>query len=129
MPIPIRPSVHPLPAPPDESNEARILVAEDPFINSFLRTVLTRRGHKVATGEPYQASDLVLRGDLKADVVITNTPQAFLPLADTLPLLYIAASPDPELVVRFRKCRVLRKPFRNEELLDAVEDLARLVVR
>jgi hypothetical protein len=129
MPIPIRPSVHPLSAPSDESGEPRILVAEDPFINSFLRAVLTRRGHKVSTGEPYQASDLVLRGDLKADVVITNTPQAFLPLAETLPLLYIAASPDPEVAMRFRKCRMLRKPFRNEELLNAVEDLTRLVVR
>ena len=112
--------------PPESST--RILVAEDPFINSFLRTVLSRHGHAVVAGEPYHASDLLLGGSISADVVITNTPQAFLSFADRLPLLYIAASPDPEVAARFRNCRVLRKPFRNDDLLEAVEELGHLAV-
>jgi hypothetical protein len=111
------------PVPP-EGTTTRILVAEDPFINSFLRTVLARHGHNVVVGEPYHSSDLLLGGSITADVVITNTPQAFLSFADSLPVLYIAASPDPDVAARFRTCRVLRKPFRNDDLLEAVEELA-----
>jgi hypothetical protein len=42
-------------------------------------------------------------------------------------MLYIAASPDPEVALRFQVCRVLPKPFRYEELLAAVDDLAGLL--
>jgi hypothetical protein len=114
---------------PEHPVSARILVAEDPFVGSFLRTVLQRHGHKVVTGEAVYSSELVRQGRIAADVVITNDPEAFLPLAGTLPLLYIAASPDPELASKFAACRVLRKPFHNDELLEAVEDLAHSVVR
>jgi hypothetical protein len=107
---------------------ARILVAEDPFVTGFLRTVLQRHGHKVVTGEAVGASELLRDGSVAANLVITNRPEAFLPFAGTLPLLYIAANPDLELASRFLTCRVLRKPFRNDDLLDAVEDLAHRVV-
>jgi hypothetical protein len=127
MAIPSEPPAQPHP-PLAEAPQARILVAEDPFINSFLRTVLTRHGHTVVAGEPFHSSDLLLAGNLAADVVITNLPQAFLPFSATLPVLYIAASPDPELASRFRTCRVLRKPFRNDDLMEAVSELARAAV-
>lgn len=104
------------------------MVAEDPFVSSFLRTVLQRHGHDVTIGEALHASELIREGGISADIVITNTPEAFLPLASTLPLLYIAANPDPELASKFPACRVLRKPFRNDELLEAVEDLVHGVV-
>ena len=107
---------------------ARILVVEDPFVSSFLRAVLQRRGHKVVTGEAVRASELLREGGVTANVVITNRPEAFLPFAGTLPLLYIAANPDPALASQFPTCRVLRKPFRNDELLEAVEELAHSVV-
>ena len=109
--------------PPQDS--ATIMVAEDPYINTFLRTVLLRHGHKVVTSDPVQGSDALRTGGLKVDLVITNQPEAFLPFADTLPMVYIAASPDPELALQFQACRVLRKPFRNDDLLEAVETLAR----
>jgi CheY-like chemotaxis protein len=102
-----------------------ILVAEDPFINTFLRTVLQRRGHKVVTSDPAQGSDLMRTGEVKADLVITNKPEAFLPFAEQLPILYIAATPDPARVECFHACRMLRKPFRSEDLLEAVEELSR----
>jgi len=107
---------------------ARVLVAEDPFVSSFLRTVLQRHGHQVVTGEAVHASELLRAGSVTANVVITNQPEAFLPLASTLPLLYIAANPDPELASQFPTCRVLRKPFRNDDLLEAVEELAHGVI-
>jgi CheY-like chemotaxis protein len=109
--------------PQRQETAATILVAEDPFINSFLRTVLQRNGYKVLTTDPGQGSDWMRGGGVKADVIITNKPDAFLPFGEDLPMLYIAANPDPELALRFGACRVLRKPFRYEDLLDAVEDL------
>jgi hypothetical protein len=107
---------------------AKILVAEDPFINTFLRTVLQRRGHKVITSDASQASDFLRTGSVTVDVVITNDPIAFLPFADTVRMLYIAASPDPALASQFPHCRVLQKPFRNDELVEVVEELFSLVI-
>jgi CheY-like chemotaxis protein len=109
----------------NENTSATVLVAEDPFINSFLRTVLQRHGYRVVTADQYQGSSLMRAGGIRPDVVITNKPDVFLPFADDCPMLYIAASPDPELALRFQTCRVLRKPFRYEDLLQAVDELAR----
>jgi len=103
---------------------ARILVAEDPFVSSFLRTVLQRHGHQVVIGEAPRLSELMRLGDVAPDLVITNQPDFFLDFAGRVRLLYIAAMPDIGLALRFSHCRVLRKPFRNDDLLSAVEDLA-----
>jgi DNA-binding NtrC family response regulator len=108
-----------------ESTAATVLVAEDPFINNFLRTVLQRHGHKVVVTDYSQGSDLMRAGGVKADVIVTNKPEAFLPFAENFPMVYIAANPDPAVALHFHACRVLRKPFRYEDLLDAVEDLTR----
>jgi CheY-like chemotaxis protein len=107
---------------------AKILVAEDPFIATFLRTILQRHGHEVVTSEVNQASEFLRTGSLTADLLITNNPTAFLPFAGTIRILYIAASPDPILASQFNMCRTLRKPFRNEELLKTVAALASLEV-
>ncbi len=119
------------PVPPvaaEQPGSARILVAEDSFVSSFLRTVLQKHGHKVVTGDAARASELIRQGSVVADIVITNQPEVFLEFAPILPMLYIAASPDPELASQFPICRVLRKPFHNDELLAAVEQLADSVV-
>ena len=107
---------------------ARILVAEDPFIISFLRTVLQRLGHEVTTGDPAQLCKLLSDGVLKVDLVITNSPSLFVGMASQVAMLYIAASPDPAEVEPFPVCRTLRKPFRNDELREAVDELLRVVV-
>ena len=109
---------------PEHPSSARILVAEDPFVSSFLRTVLQRHGFEVVIGEALRASELLSQGEVGADLLITNQPELFLDLAGTVRLLYIAATPDADLASRFANCRVLRKPFRNDDLLAAVEDLA-----
>jgi|SRR5580698_7634841 hypothetical protein len=110
---------------PERPAFANVLVAEDPFISNFVRTVLQRQGHKVVTGEAGHATQLMKEGSITPDVVITNRPEAFLAFANNLRLIYIAANPDPELALPFLNSRVLRKPFRNEDLLAAVEQLTR----
>jgi hypothetical protein len=120
------------PSGPQESGQSEhstttILVAEDPFINHFLRTVLQRRGYQVVTTDHHQGSDLMRTGQVKADVIITNKPEMFLPFGEDLPMLYIAANPDPEVALCFHSCRVLRKPFRYEDLLQLVDELKKSV--
>lgn len=111
----------------NENTAATVLVAEDPFINSFLRTVLQRHGYRVVTTDQRLGGNLMSTGAVQPDVIITNKPDVFLPFAEGCPMLYIAASPDPELALRFQMCRVLRKPFRYEDLLEAVDELVRAV--
>jgi CheY-like chemotaxis protein len=113
---------------PEESASADILVVEDPFVSNFVRAVLQKRRHKVVISEAERASELLRQGRLRPHLVITNKPEVFLQFADALPVLYIAANPDPRLASQFANCRVLRKPFRNDDLVEAVEELARDVV-
>jgi hypothetical protein len=106
---------------------ADILVVEDPFVSTFLRTVLQKHGHKVVIAEAVRASELLRMGSIAPRLVITNRPEVFLTFAGALPVLYIAANPDSELAMQFRNCRALRKPFTNHQLLEAVEELAHVV--
>jgi len=108
---------------PGHSSTANILVAEDPFVSSFLRTILQRHGHKVVVVGAPHASELLRQGTVVADVVVTNQPELFLGFAGRVHLLYTAAAPDATLASQFASCRVLRKPFRNEDLLEAVDAL------
>jgi hypothetical protein len=110
------------------SSSARVLVVEDPYVSGFLRAVLQRHGHQVITCDAAQASSQLREGTLQVDVVITNQPEDLLPFAGALALLYIAADPDYSMALRFPVCRILHKPFRNDGLLEAVEELARHVV-
>lgn len=105
----------------------KVLVTEDPFVSSFLRAVLQRFGYEVVIADAERAVALVRRG-AGVDVVITNRPDLFLEFAQTVHLLYIAASPDMDLAAQFPDCRALRKPFRNDELLAAVDKLAHPVL-
>ena len=103
-----------------------ILLVEDPLIRSFLKTVLGRKGHKVAEAEIYGALTMLESRQVPVSVLITNQPRYFLAYADELRVLYIAAAPDPELAARFPHCRTLRKPFVPQELLSVVEELRSL---
>ena len=57
-------------------------------------------------------------------LLVTNQPHYFIDFANTLPLIYDAAFPDPELAQRFSCCRTLRKPFRPCELVSCADELA-----
>lgn len=99
-------------------------MVEDPLVQKFLRSVLFRSGYQVVEASPGTALSLVAGCQEDVRLVITNTPAVFLPVADRILMLYVAACPDYVLAVRFPTCRVLRKPFHPADLLRAVEDLA-----
>jgi CheY-like chemotaxis protein len=101
-----------------------VLIAEDPFIASFVRTLLHRNGYEVVSAGAERGVELIEAGELRADLVITNTPEVFLPVADRVRLLYLAAMPDPSLIAGFPSAIALRKPFCNDELIEAVQFLA-----
>jgi len=103
--------------------QGAIVVVEDPYIRKYLRDVLTRHGYRVVGSETHRAVEMLLSGPDQVDLVITNSPLDFLAFADTLPLVYLAGAPDPELASRFFCCRVLKKPFHPDHLVAAVRDL------
>lgn len=109
---------------PTDRASGVVLVVEDPFVRVYLRTLLTRHGYAVVGAEPQHGIDLITSGELKPDVLITNTPNLFDRFAQEIPVLYLAACPDPDLAARFRSCRVLQKPFHPDRCLAAVEELA-----
>ncbi len=100
-----------------------VAVIEDPFIRKLLRDILTRHGYRVVEYAAPYAVELLRSGAEQIHLIITNHPDEFLAFADVLPILYMAAAPDPELAARFLRCRSLRKPFVAEDLLAAVAEL------
>jgi hypothetical protein len=124
MATPVESSIGPRRFSQDPAPGATILVVEDPFVSGFLCAVLQRHGHRVMTVDAVKASEQIHNHSVGAPVVITNRPEAFLPFAGTLRILYIAANPEPAIALQFATCRVLRKPFLSGALLEAVEQLA-----
>jgi hypothetical protein len=98
------------------------VVVEDPQIQKLIQGLLGRSGYHVqAAAQDYRRT--LLEGGRLPSVLITNQPSLFLAFADELPLLYVAALPDPRLASMFRRCRVLRKPFQASELVASVDQL------
>ena len=104
-------------------NFGSIIVVEDPFVSNFLRCVLQRRGYRVIPVDALEAVALMRAPSAEIGLVITNLPSAFAEFADRLPLLYLAALPDPEVTAAFPSNRVLSKPFHPNQLLACVESL------
>jgi DNA-binding response OmpR family regulator len=101
-----------------------IAVDEDPFIRKYLGDLLKRRGYRVVGSDATHTIEWIESGKEIVDLVITNTPWEFLPLAAKVPVLYLAAAPDPEAGLPFAAFRALKKPFLPDQLLAAVEELA-----
>jgi DNA-binding response OmpR family regulator len=101
-----------------------IAVIEDPFIRRLLRDILKKYGYRVVEASAAEAVEALRSGVHNFRLVITNSPSDFLPFAAEVPLLYLAADPDPDLAARFTHCRALQKPFVARELVEAVRDLA-----
>ena len=99
------------------------MVVEDPFIQKYLRTVLTRQGYRVVGADARTAIGMLGSALDSVDLVITNSPRDFMAFAKTVPLLYIAGAPDLDLASCFARSRVLRKPFHPDQLLELVKDL------
>ena len=108
---------------PGPSSQGSIVVVEDPFIQRYLRTVLSRHGYRVEGSDLRTAIDTLRNAPERIVLVITNSPSEFEAFERSLPLVYIAGAPDFELAARFPHCRVLRKPFHPDELVDCVKEL------
>lgn len=100
-----------------------IVVAEDPFVCNFVRSILSRKGYQVISKETHRIASLISSGELQCDLIITNSPEPLTPVNDRIRLLYIAAMPDFELAGKFPFCSVLRKPFHPSDLLESVNKL------
>ncbi len=106
-----------------ESENAAILLVEDPFVRNFVRSVLRRNGYPVVEAKPFQAIRALEDDAGTVRLVITNAPDLFHPHRDRLRILYISGCPDPEIAGRFPCCRMLRKPFPPGDLVAAVREL------
>ena len=103
-------------------NSQAIVVVEDPLVQRFVCSVLESVGQAAVECDARNAIDLVSSGNVK--LLITNTPQLFERFAHQLLLVYMAQCPDPDLASPFRECRILQKPFRARQLLQAVGEIA-----
>ena len=108
------------------SGHGCVLVVEDPLIQRFVSGVLRRAGHQVVEAKAEESLRILRTSDQAIVLLITNQPLRFLEFAETLPLIYIAALPEPTLVFRFSRCRMLRKPFPPSHLVECVAELAPL---
>ena len=104
-------------------HSATVLVAEDPFIVGFLKSCLSRYGYRVIGGDSNFAMNILRSGEPRVDVLITNQPENFADSAARMPLLYIAAFPEPARASAFPRCRMLRKPFHPQQMLAALAGL------
>lgn len=93
----------------------QILVVEDTLVSRLLCSVLQREGYRVTCETPAEAVALLRAG--YADLLITNTPGEFAEFGSKVPLLYLAAFPDPQVAAPFDRWLSLRKPFPTSELV------------
>ena len=100
-----------------------IVVVEDPFVTSFLRSLLAKNGYRVVTAEPEHGLEMLRGHAVEADLLITNRPALFREVGARIPLLYLCAFPDRAQVASFRIAITLRKPFQPRQLLDAIGHL------
>jgi len=98
-----------------------ILLVEDAVVCGFLRTALTRMGHQAFWASPADGRRL-LQENPAINLLITNAPQRFSEFGD-VPVLYLAACPDPNAVGAFRRKVILRKPFTPVQLSEALRQL------
>jgi len=94
------------------------------MIRRFVGGILKRNGYLVVEAELEEALRTLREAPGVVSLLITNVPAHFLEYAETLPLIYVATSPDPVLANRFRRCRTLRKPFRPGDLVSCAAELA-----
>jgi len=97
---------------------------EDPMIQRFVGGILKREGYLVVKAELHEALRTLRDSPDLVSLLITNVPGHFFEFAETLPLIYVAAFPDPALADRFRRCRALRKPFHPSDLALCAAELS-----
>lgn len=108
---------------PAGEHEGTIVVIEDPFIRRYLRDLLVRYGFRVIGSDVTAVTEMLRSGSEHVNLIITNKPAEFLAFGDQVPVLYLSAMPDLGLAAQFLHCRTISKPFRPEQLVEAVRDL------
>jgi hypothetical protein len=103
-----------------------LVVVEEPMIANLIRTMLRRENFTVVVTGAGKAIAIVGQPERFDGVLVTNKPEDFLEFAGIVRLLYVSAAPDPEVQRLFPRCRVVRKPFAQVELLAALKEVAEL---
>jgi len=111
-----------------EPDTGLVVIVEDPFIHTFLRTALNRAGHHTTELNVQNAVDLLCSGRHHVKALITNTPRPFLSVAADIPLIYTTSCPDPGATEGFSHWCIVRKPFHAGQLLEAVHDVSNVVL-
>lgn len=109
---------------PQENTPRAALIVEDPLIRKFVGGILKSKGFAVVEAELDEALRTLRDTPDAVSLLVTNAPAHFLEFAETLPVLYDAAFPDPALAARFRRCLTLRKPFHPCDLAARAVELA-----
>jgi hypothetical protein len=84
---------------------------------------MQKHGYSVVIVGPSEAAGILRSASAPNEILLTNSPSHFLEFAERIPLLYLTSSPDPVMQSAFRSCRVVRKPFNPNELVEAVDAL------
>src|SRR6266571_134596 len=95
-----------------------IVIVEDSLVARFVHMRWEREGYAGVTADVRRGKSRLLDGESPVGLLITNTPAIFAQFGDRLPLLYLAAMPDPEAAQSFPRCRALRKPFSPQKLVE-----------
>ena len=100
-----------------------VLVVEEPAIRKLIGGILKRGGYRVTEADPNHGLDCLRNKTESFTLLVTNSPEGFLEFAKTVPVIYVAAMPDPELAQRFRHCAMLPKPFVPHRLIELAGEL------
>jgi CheY-like chemotaxis protein len=94
-----------------------VLIVEAPEICAFLGAFLQQLGYREILAAPEDGLRVLRERRDEISLLITNQPLRFLP--ERVPILYIAAMPDPDVAALC--LATLRKPFKHWDLLGALE--------
>jgi|SRR5215471_15077730 hypothetical protein len=98
-----------------------IVIVEDSLVRNFLRAALQRHGYLSVCASSDEAANILRSG--RATLLITNSPAQFSEFGAVVPLLYLAAFPEPSAAASFDHWVALPKPFQNAALVHAVRQL------
>jgi hypothetical protein len=91
-------------------------------VSDFLRSVLTKCGYRVICTNFERAKIMLRQGKESIALVITNKPLEFVTTPD-VPILYVAACPDPDMIRGFGRALSLAKPFHPRDLVECLRKL------
>ena len=102
-----------------------VLVVEAPELQRLYRVILEGHGYEVISADVQAGLDLLLRRPRPVHLLITNSPEPFVPYTPELRILYVSGSLPEGAVYRGADgaVRTLAKPFSNRVLLESVQEL------